>query len=282
MKKLVTVAIPTYNREKYIKQSISSVLNQTHRNLELLVLDNHSEDNTPKTLESFKDNRIHYVRNKKNIGMINNWNKCAKLAKGEYVVILGDDDILYPTFIEESMKVHNNYCLGFTFAHCNKVDKSGNFLTRWGYDFPPPGFLKGDKYLELTIKYGACLTNSTTVVLNRNVFKEVGYFEAKYGSNTFDFNMWIKIADKFDLYFINKMLADYRIHKDQVSEIHWRREKIHTGKIGTYLEIFDAIARLMKRKNYYLNPYKRNFLLAKLIEYDSKLTQLLKEPLPEL
>mgnify|MGYP001594086182 CR=1 FL=1 len=282
MKKLVTVAIPTYNREGYIKESINSVLNQTHKNLELLVVDNHSEDNTQKVIDGIHDRRIRYVRNKKNIGILSNWNKCISLAKSKYLVILGDDDILLPTFVEESLRVHGRYNLGFSFTHCNKVDENGKFLMRWGYNFPPPGFLRGDKYLELIIKSGACLTNSTTVMLNKDIFKEVGKFEAKYSSNTFDFNMWIKIADKFNLYFIDKVLAHYRIHKDQVSEIHWRRKMIHTGKIGTYLEIFDAIARLLQRKSYYANKIKRRFILDKLKEYDLELTKLLTETIPEL
>jgi len=282
MKKLVTVAIPTFNRKRYLKQSINSVLNQTYKNLELLVVDNHSEDNTQKEVEGIHDSRIHYLRNKKNIGILSNWNKCIDLAKGKYLVILGDDDILLPTFIEESLKVHERYNVGFSFTHCNKVDKNGKFLMRWGYDFPPSGFLKGDKYLRLTVKYGACLTNSTTVMLNKNIFKTVGKFEAKYSTNTFDLNMWIKIADKFNLYFIDKTLAHYRVHKDQVSEIHWRRKMIHTGKIGTYLEIFDAIARLLQRRSYYGDKIKRGFLLGKLKEYDMKLTKLLTGTVPEL
>ena len=172
--------------------------------------------------------------------------------------------------------------MGFSFSHCNKVDKKGEVITRWGYNYPPQGLLKGDKYLELTVKYGACLTNSTTVMLNKKVFEKVGLFEIKYSSNTFDFNMWIRIANKFNLFFIDKVLADYRIHKDQVSETHWRRDKIQTGKIGTYLEVFGAIAILMKKKSYYSNPRKREFLLGKLEEYDSELSKLLKRALPEL
>lgn len=282
MKNLVTVAIPTHNREKYIGQSIESALNQTFDNVELLVVDNHSNDDTRKVVKKIKNSRVRYIRNRKNIGMMNNWNKCIKHAKGNYIVILGDDDVLHSNFIEESLKAHGKHSLGFSFSHCNKVDEKGKVITRWGYNFPPKGLLKGNEYLELTVKYGACLTNSTTVMLNRNVFREVGLFEAKYSSNTFDFNMWIKIANKFDLFFIDRVLADYRIHGDQVSEIHWRRDKIQTGKIGTYLEIFDVIACLMEKKSYYSNSGKREFLWSKLKEYDTELSKLLNQAIPEL
>ena len=79
-----------------------------------------------------------------------------------------------------------------------------------------------------------------------------------------------------------KHLRGVRIHPNQVSKIHWRREKRRTGKIGTYLEIFKTIALLMQRKSYYANKTKRNFLIDKLKEYNLELTKLLKQAIPEL
>lgn len=278
----VTIAIPTHNRGRFLPKAIESVLSQTYSDFELLVVDNASTDNTKKVVKQYKDSRLRYYRNKSNIGMINNWNRCVKLARGKYLVILGDDDLLYPIFLEESTQVHQKYKLGFSFTHCNKVDSEGKIIVRWGYNFPPAGLLKGEKYLELTIKYGACLTNSSTVLLNTDIFNKIGLFEGKYASNTFDFNMWIRIANEFDVYFIDKVLIDYRIHKDQVSEVHWRRKERRTGKIGTYLEIFNAIACLMGKFGYYKNEQKRKFLLDKILEYDKELSFLLRESIPEL
>lgn len=283
MKKLVTVAIPTYNRVGFVRQALISVINQIYTNIEILVVDNNSSDDTSKAVESFRDDRIRYFRNKRNIGMMNNWNKCIELSKGKNLMILGDDDRIYPGFLEKSLKIHKAYSdIGFSFTHCNKVDPKGKYLMKWGYQFTPPGYLDNYRYLYYTIKYGCCLTNSSTVLINKQVFNEVGQFEAPYGANTFDFNMWIKIALKYPVYFIDEVLCDYRLHKEQVSELHWRKQERPTGKIGTYLEILDAIARLLKKPAYYNSDKKRKFLLDKLEEYDKELSLLLKEALPEL
>lgn len=277
----ITVAIPTYNRAKYLPQAVQSVLNQTLKDFELLIADNASTDETGNITKSFKDERIVYHKNKKNIGMMNNWNRCIDLSEGKYLLILGDDDKLYPNFLEESYRVHKRYPdLGFSFSHCNKVDANGQYLARWGYDFLPAGYSEGWKYLDYTIKFGCNLTNSSTVLLNKSVFKKVGKFEAEYATNTFDFNMWIKIVSKFSVYFIDEVLSDYRIHPEQVSELHWRRKK--TGKIGTYLEIYGAISELLSNREYIKIPGKKEFLSKSVKEINKELARLLTGVLPEL
>lgn len=278
----ITIAIPTYNRSQYLKEAIKSVISQTFEDFELIIIDNDSSDDTKKVVMSFVDRRIKYYKNKRNIGMINNWNKCIRLARSKYILILGDDDKLYPDFLSESYNIHLKYPkLGFTFTHCNKVNEKGDYLMRWGYQFSPGGYLKGNNYLYLTIKYGCCLSNSSTVLVRKDVFKKVGLFKQVYGANTFDFNMWIRIANDYDLYFIDKVLVDYRLHPKQVSEIHWRRPESPTGKIGTYLEIFDAIAKLFQNPEH-KDKTKRNFLIKRLVEINTDLSRLLKQVILEL
>src|SRR5689334_23136615 len=99
MKSKVTIAIPTYNRANFLKEAIESCLKQTFRDFELLVVDNASDDKTEDVVRSFKDNRISYHRNDKNLGIIGNWNKSIDLAKGELLMILGDDDKLHNNFL---------------------------------------------------------------------------------------------------------------------------------------------------------------------------------------
>lgn len=276
----ITIAIPTYNRATLLTEAIESVLSQTYKDFELLISDNASTDKTKDIVTSLNDPRIRYYRNKKYIGMINNWNKCVELAHGKYLMILGDDDKLSPDFIRLSLSAHENYPqIGFSFSHCNKVDSKGKYLTRWGYQFPPTGYLKLFQYLYYTIKYGSCLTNSSTVLINKKVFSKIGVFESPYSTNTFDFNMWIKIGQKYPVYFIDKIACDYRIHKEQVSEIHWRKKP--TGKIGTYLEIIGVIASLLNIKEFQ-DEKKKEFLIKRLLEIDSELSIVLKQAFHEL
>ena len=107
---LVTIAIPTYNRDRYLKEAIDSARNQTYKNVEILIRDNASEDTTELIAreEMRSDDRIQYVRNKKNIGMRNNWNKLLNAASGEYFLLLSDDDILAPNAIKILLTLFDN------------------------------------------------------------------------------------------------------------------------------------------------------------------------------
>ncbi len=279
---LVTIAIPTYNRAEFLKTAIESCLVQKYINIEVLIIDGGSTDNTESVVKSYKDSRIVYTKNEINIGMMGSWNRSIQLAKGKYIVILGDDDILHSNFISETMKIYNKYPkLGFVFAHANKMDVKGNYLMRWGYDFTPSGYLSGLDYLFYTIKYGCCLTNSSTMICNKSVYDKVGLYEAEFAKNTFDFNMYIKIAAKYDVYFLDKILTDYRIHQKQVSEIYWRRKERPTGKIGTYLEIFKAIGLILSN-NQFKDKGEKDFVLKRISEIDKELTNLLTKIAPEL
>lgn len=282
----VSITIPTYNRSRYISEAIESAINQSYKDIEIIVIDNYSTDNTEevvKGFKEFKDKGVQYIKNATNIGMMGNWNKCIEVSTGELLLILGDDDILYPNFVEESVSVFSKYPnIGFTFAHINKVDKDGNLLTKWGYQFTPAGLIKGIDYLLDTAKYSSCLTNSSSVVMNKKVFKEIGEFEAPLSQNTFDFNMWIKIANKFDIYFIDKILSDYRIHEDQVSEIHWRDKKKHTGKLGTYIELFQLASYILAKEEVKTNKDSYDLIIKQISVWDIEMTKLLRELVPNL
>jgi glycosyltransferase involved in cell wall biosynthesis len=99
-KPLVTIAIPTYNSaDKYLSDSISSALAQDYQNLEILVSDNCSTDDTFVFMQSINDNRLRYIRQKNNLGANNNFNYCLNEAKGSYILFLCDDDLIDADFI---------------------------------------------------------------------------------------------------------------------------------------------------------------------------------------
>lgn len=102
---LVTIAIPTYNRSKgYLREALESALAQDYQPLEIVVVDNASTDDTPAYLASINDERVRYVRNKKNLGVNGNFNACLKHARGDYFLLLHDDDRIDPDFVTCCMK----------------------------------------------------------------------------------------------------------------------------------------------------------------------------------
>lgn len=102
---LVSVLIPTYNSEKYIKDTLESILNQTYGNLEIVVIDDASIDSTLEIVKKYKDQRIKLYINNKNLGISENMNKGIRLSNGKYLAIMDADDWSYPYRIEEQVKL---------------------------------------------------------------------------------------------------------------------------------------------------------------------------------
>ena len=126
---LVTIAIPAY-KATFLKEAISSALNQTYANIELIVVDDCSPENIENIIKEFNDSRIRYYRNAANIGKgdpSKNWNKCLEHAKGEYFALLCDDDTYEPTFVEEMLKLANDYPDIKVFrARAKTIDENNN------------------------------------------------------------------------------------------------------------------------------------------------------------
>src|SRR6478736_6105752 len=101
----VTVCLPTYNAGTYLDESLRSAVEQTHRDIEVLVVDNCSTDGTQEMVTAWEsqDARIRYVRNSSNLGMVRNFNRCLELADGEYIKFLCADDLLAPACVERML-----------------------------------------------------------------------------------------------------------------------------------------------------------------------------------
>lgn len=112
---LVSIAIPTY-KGAYLNEAIESALCQKYKNIELIVVNDHSPNDIDSIVKKYEDPRIRYYSNKKNIGAkdpTKNWNLCLEYARGEFFVLLCDDDFLMPTFISELLLLAHKY------PHCN-------------------------------------------------------------------------------------------------------------------------------------------------------------------
>ena len=93
---LVTVLMPVYNAEKYVKQAIQSILDQTYKSFELLIINDGSVDGSAHIIKSFQDPRIRFIENEKNLGLIATLNKGFDLSKGKYVARMDADDVAMP------------------------------------------------------------------------------------------------------------------------------------------------------------------------------------------
>ena len=130
---LVTIAIPAYKVD-FIKEAISSVLNQTYSNIELVVVDDSSSEEIGEIVRECKDSRIRYYKNESNIGATDpskNWNKCLEYAKGDYFALLCDDDSYEASFVENMLKLSQEYSDVKVFrARARTIDEN-NHVVNW-------------------------------------------------------------------------------------------------------------------------------------------------------
>lgn len=145
---LVTVIIPTYNRPSYLRQAIASALRQNYQNMEILVWDNASTDETRKVVQSFSDARLRYHRHAENVGQTENVISACREARGEFIAHLHDDDAWEPDFLEKLVPpLQQNCAAAIAFCDHYIIDAGGTIdparthanTHRWKRDVLRPG-----------------------------------------------------------------------------------------------------------------------------------------------
>ena len=124
IKDLVSIIMPSWNTSEYIGQSIQSIIDQTYKNWELIIVDDCSTDCTNKVVGEFNDSRIKYFKNNENIGAALTRNKALRMAKGEWIAFLDSDDLWNPLKLEKQLKfmIENN--IYFSYHNYEKIDEN--------------------------------------------------------------------------------------------------------------------------------------------------------------
>jgi len=205
---LVSVVMPVYNSEKYLKEAIDSVLSQSYHNIELVIVDNGSSDSSKKIILSCSDSRIRFLQNEQNFGIVFSRNKGLEAAAGKYVATLDSDDIALPGRIAKQvsfLEAHPDYGLCGTFYHT--IDANGKILKK--VNFPT---LDPDIQTHLTI--GNCFCNSTMMIQSK-LAKELKYRE-KYDIVE-DYELWYRISKRAKVANLPFYGTYYRVHGDNLS-----------------------------------------------------------------
>ncbi len=210
----VSVCIPSYNHGDFIGKAIESVLNQTIKDFELIIVDDCSRDNTAEVIRNYRDPRIRFYKNRKNLGMVPNVNKAVKLAESEFIGILNSDDYYAPFMLERALNIlEKNPRIGFTTSSYIVVNEKNEEIVRVKhYDklvvFPPKeGFrrlIQGN------------LNPPSGVIFRKRCLEEVGLFDNEF-QYCHDWNMWLRMSQKYHFAYIPEFLFYYRIHKKNAS-----------------------------------------------------------------
>jgi teichuronic acid biosynthesis glycosyltransferase TuaG len=204
---LVSVIINCHNAQKYLKQSINSVLNQTHKNFEIILWDNNSKDRTQEIIKNFHNKKIKYFFCKKFTNLGSARNQAMKQAKGKYIAFIDSDDI----WNKNKLKIQINFLKKKKLRIC--FTNYYNFYERKK---------KKEKRIKKTLKKISTQSlldyysiGIITVLMERSLLK---YKKFDNNLNILeDFDFFIHLSRKVKIGYVNRLLANYRIHNDNFS-----------------------------------------------------------------
>jgi len=254
---LVTVGIALYNHENYIVQCLESIVKQTYSNIELIIIDDGSSDNSYEVarnyLESQDYNKNFIIQTRTNKGMCNTLNEIAKLSSGGYISFIGSDDYWSLNKIEEQvqfLKDNTNYAL----VHSNSitVDKNNNEIGTLDMSSK-----KNSGDIFESIIYGKGGINTPSHLYRTSVYDTIGYYDPSLKFEDTDF--WLRLTKHFQIGYINKVHSYYRWHGKNLSDSK-NKLKFYNDEI---IKIFKKNIDDEKLKKYAISKmYRKSFLRA--------------------
>jgi len=220
----ISVCLPTYNRVGYAKEAIKSVINQTFGDFELIVSDDASTEDVESMVQSFDDRRIKCFRQEINLGFIKNWNFCLINSSGKYIKIMGDDDVLLPNCLEESIRIlEKEEFVGMVCSDYWTIDGNGNFINNHQFNdesfriFKKNKIEMGKKFIKEYLLGRRRVGLPSAILFKKDLLKIVGNFDESAGPPA-DIDLWLRILQISDFYYIDEKLLKMRWHKDNLSK----------------------------------------------------------------
>ena len=213
-KKKLTVLMPVFNEQRYLRFAISSILNQTYSFFEFIIINDGSTDNSESIILSFNDDRIIYKSNKNNLGLIETLNLGIQLSNCEYIARMDADDVSHKTRLEKQinfLESRSEFSAVGSFFRC--IDTKG----RLSEDIRWPTDLKKILYSCVT---GFCPLGHPGTMYKKKAIVDVGCYNKNYFACE-DYELWLKLlANGYKLINLPEYLLDYRKHENQVTNMH--------------------------------------------------------------
>lgn len=207
---LVSVCVPVYNGENTIEETVKSIIVQTYKNIEIIVVDNCSTDSTVSILRNINDERLKIYVNDSNLGMAGNWNQCLKYVNGEYVHFVCADDLLYPECISRKVDMlRRNDNVSMVISASELINENGDILLQ-RHLFSKEVVCDGKKLAKRSFHSRNLYGEPSNVLFKASAVKKVGNF----AKNTFystDWDMWIRLSCEGNVAYVNEYLMRYRV-----------------------------------------------------------------------
>lgn len=261
----ISVLLPVFNSEQYLKDTINSVLSQTFTDFELIIINDGSTDASESIIKSYSDERILLVNNEENLGLIKTLNKGLGICRGKYIVRMDSDDIMIETRLEDQFKFMEKH---------PEIIASGTALRRIGRlsgsYFPP----KTDKLIRETLFLGSPIPHPTAIIRREilckyNIEYDINYLHLE------DYELWYKLSSYGKLANLNKRLLLYRISETQISTKY--NNKQERGKKEFRKQIYNEYLLSLGLNTSFV--FDKSFLMTLKAQYKLKHTDKKSDPL---
>ena len=216
----VSVCIPAHNGAAFLQASLDSVLRQTSRDFELIVVDDASSDGTEDCVRAINDKRIRYHRNSERLGLAANWNRCLELATAPYITVFHQDDVMLQENLERKAAVlRENTSVGMVYSNVQQIGPEDEVISNWWVDEPQTsdaGAQTGREFFE-KLFWGPNIVCCPSVMMRRECYEKLGGFDESL-SFTADWEMWMRIALTYDVAYLPETLVRYRRHGQNETE----------------------------------------------------------------
>lgn len=264
----VTIGVPTYNRLSYVRCAVKSALRQSYPNIQVVVSDNCSQVGTAEYLESIQDERILFVRQSRNLGMVGNWDACLQRAGGEFFLLLSDDDYLEERAIEKLVAAFVNSAdidrVGFAYCRIWEVNDRGERLRI------TPKAVPMEKASDFALQFFLRnrVLHPCSVLLRTEDLRQIGGYSHSSLVLAADAMAWSKVLQKRGLAVgLDEPLANYRIHASNTTSSH--RVQIWQGEIrklaDAWLDAFEDGPKDMLRSLHYATRNYEAWVIAAII-----------------
>ena len=255
----ISIVIPTFNRIGSLPRALDSALNQTYQPSEIIVVDNGSSDGTTKLLrERYPSIRLLI---EKKLGVSAARNKGIRHSKFQWIALLDSDDAWDKTKLEKQKNALASSQDHFKLVHTDEIwIRNGNKFNQ----MKKHQKFGGDIFNNCL---SLCCISPSSVLINKNIFKEVGYFDESLPVCE-DYDLWLKICSQEKILFINqKLTLKYGGHKDQLSKTYWGMDRFRIKSLENLIlnyklkpdQKINAIKTIVKKLKIIVNgAYKRN------------------------
>ena len=272
---LVTVICSCYNHAEFVTESIQSVLNQSHKNIQLIVVDDCSNDNSVSVIENFIVDypEITFIKNKTNLGLTKSVTNAMRYAKGEYFIDLAADDILLPNCIENQLNTFKNSSyknLAIVYGNAELITEDGKHSS---YYFEVDENLKAKTKRPSGAIYGNLISAETTIcsvssMCKKAIFDKLNGYDTTLSYEDLDF--WIRVSRDYNIEYVDAILIQKRILPNSLQTTLYTKKNKNSDSTYIILKKAYELNRnkfehqtLIKRVNFeILNSYRtQNYIL---------------------